>query len=148
MPFNTATRQRGLTLIESLVSLVIFSLGILGLIALQATAINMSTDAKYRADAAFLADQIIGIISVSDSTTLASFAHKPSGTPCLPSGTASSNASVTSWIAQVNSVFQGAAPLEQITVDVANRVVTVALCWKQKDAEQHFHSVTTQIQWQ
>jgi type IV pilus assembly protein PilV len=43
-------------LLEALIAILIFSFGILGLVGLQANAINLSTDAKYRADAALLAN--------------------------------------------------------------------------------------------
>ena len=46
MDAQTFTRgQRGSTLIEGLVAIVIFSIGILGMVALQASAINLSSDA-------------------------------------------------------------------------------------------------------
>ena len=50
--------QSGVMLLEALIAILIFSLGILALIGLQATAISQSTDARYRSEAALLANDI------------------------------------------------------------------------------------------
>jgi type IV pilus assembly protein PilV len=56
----TERRQRGVMLIEALIAILIFSIGILGIVGLQASAVQQSTDAKNRAEAAYLADQLMG----------------------------------------------------------------------------------------
>jgi type IV pilus assembly protein PilV len=50
-------KQQGAMLLEALISILIFSIGILAIIGLQATSIKMSSDAKYRTDASMLANQ-------------------------------------------------------------------------------------------
>ena len=52
--------QHGAMLLEALVALLIFSFGILGVVGLQAAAVQQSTDARYRSEAAQLVDQLIG----------------------------------------------------------------------------------------
>lgn len=52
-------RQAGATLIEVLVSLLIFSLGVLGMLAMQAKAISYAVDAEDRSRAAVFANEII-----------------------------------------------------------------------------------------
>jgi type IV pilus assembly protein PilV len=47
-------------LIEALIGILIFSIGILALIGMQGAAIRNTTDARYRSEASFLANQIIG----------------------------------------------------------------------------------------
>lgn len=60
-PFRSMPlRQRGVALIEVLVAILIFSIAILGLIALQAQAISLSLEADYRSRASLLADEIAG----------------------------------------------------------------------------------------
>lgn len=54
------TPQSGLMLLEALIAILIFSLGILGIVGLQASAVRASLDAKYRTDAALLANELIG----------------------------------------------------------------------------------------
>ncbi|RYH20677.1 MAG: type IV pilus modification protein PilV [Alcaligenaceae bacterium] len=51
--------QRGVALLEVLVSVLLFSLGILGLIGLQARAIGLSGEAEDRSRASMLANDIV-----------------------------------------------------------------------------------------
>lgn len=52
--------QSGVMLIEALIGILIFSIGILALIGMQGAAIKNTNDARYRSEAAFLATQVIG----------------------------------------------------------------------------------------
>ncbi len=65
-----AFRQRGSFLLEALISVLIVAFGILGLIGLQARAFQNVDDAQYRAEAAYLANQLIGQMWVSSQATL------------------------------------------------------------------------------
>jgi len=51
------TRQKGATLLEALMGILIFSVGILALVGMQALAIKQMTDAKYRSDAGFFRER-------------------------------------------------------------------------------------------
>jgi type IV pilus assembly protein PilV len=55
----TSGRQVGFTMLESLVSILVFSIGLLGLAALQSTAKQASFEASQRTQAAYLANDII-----------------------------------------------------------------------------------------
>lgn len=52
--------QGGVMLLEALVAILIFSLGIIALMGLQANSIAQVSQAKYRTDASYLASQIVG----------------------------------------------------------------------------------------
>ena len=52
--------QEGVLLIEAMIAILIFSLGILAIIGMQATSLRQTADAKYRLDASFAANQMIG----------------------------------------------------------------------------------------
>ena len=52
--------QSGVMLIEALIGILIFSIGILALLGMQGAAIKNTNDARYRSEAAFLAQQIVG----------------------------------------------------------------------------------------
>ncbi len=153
--------QQGVFLIEALMGILIFSLGILSLVAIQTSAISAQSDAQYRIEAANLADQILSQIWVNVDRTnaatiqasLATFRHQETGTiaGCDFSGTAAANALVTAWVGTVNSGttrLPGAgASMQQILVNTTagnfNRV-TVTLCWRASlDAAPRRHSVTT-----
>lgn len=144
--------QAGFTLIEVLVSVLIFSVGILGAVGLQATAIRLSTDARQRAEATFLADQLLARMLIADPATAATFAHHPNGTTtCAPTGAASTNAIVTEWLSEVTATFPRAAGNEQqivVSGTPANEV-TVKLCWKNGESDTpHTLEVSNRVQWQ
>lgn len=144
-------RQAGFTLVEVLVAVVIFSVGVLALVKLQANAIRMSTDARQRAEATFLADQLLARMLIADPASAASFNHKADGTVrCAPTGAASTQPLVTEWLAQVTATFpRASASAQQIIVagDPANEV-TVRLCWKNAEADTpHTLEVVNRVQW-
>ena len=51
-------KQSGVMLLEALIAILIFSLGVLGIVGMQASAVKASRDAKYRADAGLLAARL------------------------------------------------------------------------------------------
>ncbi len=61
-------RQSGVMLLEAMIAILIFSLGVLGVVGMQAMAVAASRDAKYRTDAALLANELIGQMWSSDRT--------------------------------------------------------------------------------
>jgi type IV pilus assembly protein PilV len=145
-------RQRGFTLIEVLVSVLIFSLGILGAVGMQANAVRLSTDAQQRAEATFLADQLLARMLIADPATAASFNHYPTtGSTCAPTGSASTNAVVTEWLDEVTGTFPRATAAEQqivVSGTPANEV-TIRLCWKNGESDTpHTLEVSNRVQWQ
>ena len=85
--------QRGILLLEALIAILLISFGILGLIALWANSLKDVSEAKYRSDASFLANEVIGQlwldrtkIVVGDITpTLSNWTDRLAAT--LPGGT-------------------------------------------------------------
>jgi type IV pilus assembly protein PilV len=65
-------QQSGVMLLEALIAILIFSLGILGVVGMQASAIAASRDAKYRSDASLLANDLVGLMwsGTRDGATL------------------------------------------------------------------------------
>ena len=147
--FQGARQQRGLGLVEVLVAILIFSTGIIALIAAQASAIKGATDAKYRGDAAFLASQILGRLWVNRAdlqANPANFAHRPGGAACVPSGNSAVDADVVVWLGEVNATLPQAGPNNQQIVVGANQAVTITICWQAPgDATPHKHVVTAQL---
>jgi type IV pilus assembly protein PilV len=62
--------QRGAYLLEALIGILIFSLGILGIVGLQAQAIRFTNDSEYRAEAVYLANSLISQMWTDDRTLL------------------------------------------------------------------------------
>ena len=74
MKFSPKSTQHGMTFIEVLVALVLIVTGILGAVAMQATAKKGSFDAMQRSLASSLAQDIIERMRVNDPTALANYA--------------------------------------------------------------------------
>lgn len=127
--------QKGSMVLEAMISILIFSIGILAIIGLQAASIKSAAGAKYRTDASLLANQIIGQMWIADKTnaTLVGNFSSPSG------------ARYTTWKAAVAQALPGVAGVaaNQPTVVIdANNMVTVTLFW-QAPNEDAPHSYTT-----
>ena len=54
--------QQGAVLLEAMIAILIFSMGVLAIVGLQAAMIKNTADSKYRADAGFIAQERIGQI--------------------------------------------------------------------------------------
>lgn len=152
--------QSGAMLLEALIAILIFSLGILAVIGLQAQSIRNSAEAKYRSDASYLANQLIGRMW-ADRANLAGYAHRPGGTTvCSPTGAAASTTSnVGRWVASftpttaaedINKplLLPGAtANNQQVVIGAVvnnTRSVFIRICWSSPTG-QHNYDVRTII---
>jgi type IV pilus assembly protein PilV len=141
--------QEGSSLLEALVSITIFSIGLLALIALQAASIKNSIDAKYRADASYLANQIISQMWV-DRSNIDAYGHYQTGSVCAPfTGTASGNGNVTAWVAQVSGLLPGVVSNKtqiKVTTVGTTKQVQVTVCWQHlQESSPHNFVATAQI---
>jgi type IV pilus assembly protein PilV len=59
-PVGNFKSEQGVVLIEVMVAVLIFSMGILAVAGLQAAMVKNTSDSKYRADASFIAQQSLG----------------------------------------------------------------------------------------
>jgi type IV pilus assembly protein PilV len=129
--------QSGVALLEALVGILIFSIGILALMGLQAQSIRNTVEAKYRNEAAYFANQIIGQMWV-DRGNLADYDTGGGG-----------NANMEAWRTRVANtlprVIVGGANSPEI--DVAGNQVTVTIFWQMPGADsvQRQFSVVAQI---
>ena len=82
-------RQRGVALLEVMVSILLFSIGLLGLLGLQARAISMSVDAEDRNRAALFANEIASSMWLSNSSVVDVDAGSPSWKDRVKDATAS-----------------------------------------------------------
>ena len=122
-----------MSLTEVLVSTVIFAVGILGLLSANATAFQTFSDAKYRVDAALLADKLLGEIWV-DRTNVALYSHA--------GGMGYSMPKIAPWLGEVNA----ALPASNATVVVAGTQVTVTVMWQPAGAQQRQHTAVATLQ--
>lgn len=99
-------------LLEAMVAILIFTLGIIALMGLQAASIQQVSQNKYRTDASYLANQIVGKMWV-DQANLASYSS--------PGYTGRLN-----WNALVASTL----PSGTGTIAVNGPTVTVTINWR------------------
>lgn len=143
-------RQAGNSLLEALVAILIFSLGLIGLLGLQSASIKNSIDAKYRSDASYLSNQIIGQMWV-DRANIDNYAYNEAGSACGAAVAGSAgNAKVTSWVSEVSGTLPGAASTKaQILVSTpvaGTKEVKVTVCWRgPQDVAPHNFATTAQL---
>lgn len=139
-------QQQGAVLIEALISILVFSLGLLTLVALQAVSIQRVSDAKYRSDAASLANHIIGQMW-ADPTNLNAYSLNQGGADCAGAAPSGTHPAVD-WARQVAAVLPGTAGggKQKVEVDAATGDVLVTICWRSlQDASDHKHVVAGNI---
>jgi len=138
---NTRKQQIGSMLLEALISILIFSVGILAIIGLQAAAVKATSDAKYRSDASLLANQLIGQMWVSDRTAATLQTNFQTGGPVY-----------TAWKADVQSTLPmvaanppavGIVPVVGPTT--TSSLVTITVFW-QLPSETAVHQYSTIVQ--
>jgi type IV pilus assembly protein PilV len=129
--------QSGVALLEALVGILIFSIGILALMVLQAQSIRNTVEAKYRNEAAYLANQIIGQWWV-DRANLAAYDTGAGASPNMPA-----------WRTQVANTLPRVvvAGTNSPTIAVAGNQVTVTVFWQLpgSDSVQRQLAVVAQI---
>ncbi len=147
--------QHGMFLIEALIAILIFSLGILGMVAMGGTAIASQSDAQYRMDAATFANEIASKIALNVDTSnpptsiqnsIQAFAHQPvvADGYCDFAGAPSTSPIVLGWVDEVRGAVAGVAGLpgatnltQSIAVNTASStysMLTITICWQPPNA--------------
>lgn len=137
--------QSGIMLLEALIAILIFSIGILGIVGMQGSTIKASRDGKFRSEAGLLANELIGQmwIGARDGTA-------------LQTNFQTGGAIYTPWAARVAATLPGAGatanpPLVTVTPGVAGppqtpSTVTVIVRWQApNEVTAHSHRVVVQI---
>lgn len=133
---------RGFMLLEVLVALLIFSIGVLGIIGLQAAMTKAQTGSKFRADASFLAQRLIASMW-SDRSGLASYG----GANCA------GHTRCSEWLDEVARALPGGTatvdvtPLADGTVSgvVVAADVTVTITWTPPNEETRNYTTTSSV---
>jgi type IV pilus assembly protein PilV len=121
-PHALRRSQRGATLIEGLVAITIFSLGILAVIGMMTTHMSTAGDARYRVEASQFAESILADMRLSEATTLQTNFSAPDG---------------TAYAAWVTRIKDSGLPLAGVDEDVqpldiafAGSNVTITVRWR------------------
>lgn len=107
--------QAGLTLIEVLVAILIFSFGLLGFVGLQARAIQYSVGAEDSNRAALLANELASQMVTAQTASLSASA-------------------VTAWQARVTDPSVAGLPNSAGSVTTAGNIATITLTWRSNAA--------------
>lgn len=117
-------------LLEILVSILIFSFGVLALVGLQGSMTRAQTEAELRAEASFLAGEAIGLMWTS-ATSLDSY----NGASC------SANDVCNIWAQKVAEKL----PSGQGTIAVNGSTITITITWRHSGGDQRTYTTTTDI---
>ena len=131
-PVVALRRMDGVVLIEVLVAMLIFMFGVLGLVGLQASVTRAQTDSKVRADATYLAGEIVGRMW----TDLAHIASYNGG------GCASATL-CKEWQDKVAATLPHGTGA--ITIDSGNGDVAVTIGWTTPGGQAHQYVINTTI---
>jgi type IV pilus assembly protein PilV len=107
--------QSGVMLIEALVAILLFTLGIIAVMGLQANSVLQVGQAKYRTDASYLANQIISDMWVDQGN--------------IPNYLTAGSTQRAAWDNQVARTL----PAGSGTITRAGTVITVTVNWKQPE---------------
>ncbi|MBT2324988.1 pilus assembly protein PilV [Variovorax paradoxus] len=124
--------ESGFVLLEALVALMIFAFGVLGMIGLQAAMTKSQTASKFRADASYLAQQLIGAMWI-DITNLSSY----------QTSSCAGYARCAEWAGKISAALPSSD--YTVTVDAATGEVTIRITWSAPNEGQHNYTTSTQI---
>jgi type IV pilus assembly protein PilV len=126
------SQQQGVILLEALIGILIFTLGVLALVAMQAVSISNVSNARYRTEAAFLANEIISDAWVDRGTNYSNM-----GSYVVTAGS-STYAKTTAWVNKVYATLPGSnltpPDISVVTPASGGRQITVTVRWRAPSA--------------
>lgn len=117
--------SRGLTLVEVLVTLVIISVGLLGVAALQLTTVRNNYDSFVRSQAAMLASDMLDRMRANRNRAEQYAVAMDKEVGDTPEG-----ADTARWRASLNAQLPGG--VGAIAFDKATNIVTVSIQWNER----------------
>lgn len=156
LPFRDP--QKGVMLIEALIAILIFSIGILAVVGMQSIAIKNVTESRSRSEAAFLASELLAQMWIdqnispaganTSNVTVGNYDYQ---------GTGSVPVRLAGWVGRVNAKLPGSTqagvkPKVTITnASASGATVKIELFWQQPEEASlglppHSHVVIASIQ--
>lgn len=144
---NAPRRNKGagFALIEVMIAVLLFAIGILGLVGLQASMTQAQTESKVRADAANLVDELATLMWSDVGTSVANLAaYKAAG--------CGANLHCNAWLTKLGEVLPGGT-LDALTFDDGivdttdpnHGMVTVTLKWAMPNGSPHQYVATFNV---
>lgn len=135
------TPQSGVVILEALIAILLFSIGILGIVGALSTSVSNGSEAQYRTEAAFHAESLIAELRVASPQTRASNYASPSG---------------SSFVTWKNRVTTGASALPGagLTANLPtavfsgtnNQNVAITIRWQKNNGTQRTYAVVTALE--
>ena len=141
--YPSRRRSGGFTLIESLVALLVLSIGLLGVAAMQLASLQANNGAFQRTQATFLAQDITDRMRANRAAALAGDYDFNFGdaAPVAPASVAEDD--IFAWKARLSATLPAGAsgdaddqPDAEIVTDVATNTVTVSIRWDDSKGEE------------
>jgi len=140
-------QQTGAYLLEALIGILIFALGVLGIVGLQAASLRTTSDSSVRAEAVFAASQLMGQMWSDKYVNLV---------PNYSSATL--GATYVSWAADLKSAQGGAWIVDPIvdlsaangcspTPDAWSQSVAITIFWQSPDGQANAACGATPCHW-
>lgn len=116
--------QRGVTIVESMVAVIVLGVGLVGVLLMQGRAYGALSDAASRTQAALATEKLIGIMN-TDQGSLASYALAEGGT---------ASAKVADWYAETSADIPDAAIRIEVTpvAGSTRSQVDVVISWPRR----------------
>lgn len=121
-----------MTLIEILVTVLVLSIGLIGLASLQGNALKANHSAYMRAQATILAYDMLDMMRVDRRATLQQDYDGTHTTP--PSGSDLPDVELNRWVTDLQSTLPDAEAA--IATDSTNDIVTISVTWDDTRGEE------------
>lgn len=144
-------RQTGAYLLEALIGILIFALGVLGIVGLQAASLRTTTDSALRAEAVFAANQLLGQMWTDDEAALAAnYSSASAGQPYQDFAAELNAAQGGAWVQDPVVVFDTDIPVA--APSSTSHSVKIQIFWRSEAGDRtcagntvKCHSYTTSV---
>lgn len=136
--------QGGGGLIEALISLVTISIGVLGMIGMQAALLAENGESRVRMQAGFLATSILGMAAANPENVGCFIVNTTQTAPCA---SPDAQAQAAGWTTNASDILPGSASVPpMVAYDNASGQLTVTLRWKMRgESAVHNYIAATQV---
>ena len=117
----------GFVMLEALVGGLIFAIGVLGVVSLQASMTQAQTVGQFRGDATYLASELVGLLWADQPNLVRYDSAQCSGYPRCDD-----------WAAKVGRTLPGGTT--SVAVDAGTGVVTISISWSTRSGVQTYRT--------
>jgi type IV pilus assembly protein PilV len=116
----TNSSQQGVVIIEAMIAILIFSVGVLGIVGMQASMVKNTSESQYRSEASYIAQQRIGQLWVAPDS--------------LPADGSVTNTNISTQL-----------PNGTMTITRVGDRYTITITWQQPGETTHTYSTVATI---